>query len=69
MVPDGRANATIHGTAECIDTDPLRAVLTADVFARLSREKRPDPTSIVARLDEEQRTVLRINADKFLFNA
>ena len=69
MVPDGRANATIYGTAECIDTDPLRAELTADVFERLSGEERPDPTSIIPTLDEQQRTVLRITADKFLFNA
>ena len=38
MVPDRRANATIYGTAECIDTDPVRAELTADVFERLSGE-------------------------------
>jgi PPOX class probable F420-dependent enzyme len=69
MVPDGRANATVYGTAECIETDPLRAELTADVFERLSGEERPDPTSIVPTLDEQQRTILRITADKFLFNA
>ena len=63
------ANVTIYGTAECIDTDPLRAELTADVFERLSGEERPDPTAIVPMLDEQQRTVLRITADKILFNA
>ena len=52
-----------------IDTDPLRAELTADVFARLSGEERPDPTAIVPTLDEQQRTVLRITADKVLSNA
>ena len=69
MVPDGRTNATVYGTAECIDTDPLRAELTADVFERLSGAERPDPTSIIPTLDEQQRTVLRITADKLLFNA
>ena len=69
MVVDGRTNATIYGTAECIDTDPLRAELTADVFERLMGEERPDPTSIIPTLDEQQRTVLRITADKVLFNA
>ena len=68
MVPDGRTNATIYGTAECIDTDPLRAELTADVFERLSGTARPDPTSIIPTLDEQQRTVLRITADKVLVN-
>ena len=68
MVPDGRTNATIYGTAECIDTDPLRAELTADVFGRLSGQERPDPTSIIPTLDEQQRTVLRVTADTFLFN-
>ena len=69
MVVDGRTNATIYGTAECIDADPLRAELTADVFERLMGQERPDPTSMIPTLDEQQRTVLRITADKVLFNA
>ncbi len=69
MIPEGRTNATIYGPAECIDTDPLRAELSADVFERLSGQGRPDPTSIIPTLDEQQRTVLRVTADTFLFNA
>lgn len=66
VVPDGRRNVTVYGTVECIDTDPERAELTADVFARLSGTERPDPSSIVAMLDEQRRTVLRITPDKIL---
>lgn len=63
-VPDGRAHLVIYGEAEAIDRDPLRAELTADVFARLSNAARPDPASIVPMLDEQQRTVLRITPTK-----
>jgi PPOX class probable F420-dependent enzyme len=59
-VPDGRNHLVIYGDAEAIDTDPERAELTADVFARLSDGPRPDPSTIVALLDEQHRTVLRI---------
>lgn len=59
-VVDGRANVVVYGEAETIDADPLRAELTADVFARLSNGPRPEPSSIVPMLDEQQRTVLRI---------
>jgi PPOX class probable F420-dependent enzyme len=59
-VPDGRVHLVIYGDAETIDADPERAELTADVFAHLSGTDRPDPTSIVPMLDEQQRTVLRI---------
>lgn len=63
-VPDGRAHLVVYGEAEAIDADPARAELTADVFARLSNAPRPDPASIIAILDEQQRTVLRITPTK-----
>jgi PPOX class probable F420-dependent enzyme len=63
-VPDGRVHLVIYGHAEAIAEDPLRADLTADVFARLSNAARPDPASIVPMLDEQQRTVLRITPTK-----
>jgi PPOX class probable F420-dependent enzyme len=59
-VPDGRSHLVVYGEAEAIDVDPLRAELTADVFARLSNGERPDPASIIELLDAQQRTVLRI---------
>ncbi len=67
-VPDGRAHLVVYGTAEAIDADPLRAELTADVFAALGGGERPDPTSIVPLLDEQQRTVLRIVPERTLFH-
>ena len=63
-VPDGRVHLVVYGEAEAIDADPERAELTADVFARLSNGARPDPATIVAMLDEQQRTVLRITPTK-----
>jgi PPOX class probable F420-dependent enzyme len=67
-VPDGRAHLVVYGDAEAIDADPERAELTADVFARLSNGPRPDPTSIVDVLDDQQRTVLRITPTKAIFH-
>ncbi|HYF46499.1 MAG TPA: TIGR03618 family F420-dependent PPOX class oxidoreductase [Acidimicrobiales bacterium] len=63
-VADGREHLVVYGTAEAVAHDPLRAELTADVFAALSGADRPDPASIVPLLDEQERTVLRITADK-----
>jgi PPOX class probable F420-dependent enzyme len=67
-VPDGRTHLVIYGTAETIDTDPLRAELTADVFARIANTDRPDPTSLVPTLDDQERTIIRITPEKVLFS-
>lgn len=67
-VPDGRVHLVVYGTAEAVDADPLRAELTADVFAALGGgSERPDPATLVDLLDQQQRTVLRITATKALF--
>lgn len=67
-VPDGRAHLVVYGTAETIDADPLRAELTADVFAALGGTgDRPDPADIIDSLDEQQRTVIRITPTKTLY--
>jgi PPOX class probable F420-dependent enzyme len=65
-VPDGRAHLVIYGTAETIEADPLRSELSADIFARLAGSDRPDPGSLVPTLDEQQRTVIRIEPEKVL---
>lgn len=67
-VPDERAHLVVYGTAETIADDPERAELTADVFAVLSGNDRPDPESIVDTLDEQERTVLRITPEKVIFH-
>jgi PPOX class probable F420-dependent enzyme len=66
-VPDGRVHLVVYGNAETIDADPLRAELTAHVFAALSGQPAPDPTSIGPMLDEQRRTVLRITPTKTHF--
>ena len=67
-VPDGRSHLVVYGTAETIDADPLRAELSADVFARIAGMERPDPKSLVATLDEQERTIIRITPEKVLFS-
>jgi PPOX class probable F420-dependent enzyme len=67
-VPDGRAHLVVYGTAECIADDPLRAQLTAGLFAAMFGGEEPDPTTLVASLDEQQRTVLRVTPDRVLFH-
>lgn len=66
-VPDGRIHLVVYGEAEAIADDPLRAELTAEVFARLSGNPAPDPASIVPMLDEQRRVVLRITPTKFVY--
>jgi len=68
LIPDGRVQLVVYGTAECIDTDPDRAELTADVWAVIMGAERADPASLVPTLDDQQRTVLRITPTKVLFN-
>ncbi len=68
-VPDGRQHLVVYGTAESIDSDPLRAELTADVFAAMFGGERSDPADLVESLDAQQRTVLRITPTKALFQA
>jgi hypothetical protein len=67
-VPDGRVHVVIYGVAEAIDQDPDRAELSADVLAVVRGPDRPDPTSIVPWLDENQRTILRITPQKVLIH-
>ena len=66
-VPDGRIHLVVYGKAETIATDPTRAELTAQVFGALSGNPAPDPATIVPMLDEQQRVVIRITPDKFVF--
>ena len=67
-VTDGRTHLVIYGMADPVADDPRRAELTADVFSRLSGGPRPDPTSLVPTLDEQQRTILQITPTKALFH-
>jgi PPOX class probable F420-dependent enzyme len=62
-VADGRAHLVLAGPVDCIVDDPERAELTADVFAVLSGQDRPDPSSIIPMLDDQRRTVLRLTPE------
>ena len=66
-VPDGRIHLVVYGEVEPIDTDPLRAELTAQIFGALTGNPAPDPATIIPMLDEQQRVVLRITPTKVLF--
>lgn len=67
-IPDGRVHLVVAGPAEAIDADPLRAELTADVFAALTGGDRPDPAALAGMLDQQQRTVLRITPAAIRFH-
>lgn len=67
-VPDGRVNLVVFGTAETFDTDPERAELSADVLEVVLGQGRPDPSTLVAWLDHDNRGVVRITPDKALFH-
>ena len=67
-VTEGRAHLVIYGMAEPVADDPRRAELTADIFGRLSGGPRPDPTSLVPTLDDQQRTILQITPTKALYH-
>jgi PPOX class probable F420-dependent enzyme len=67
-VADDRTHVVIYGLAEAIENDPMRAELTADVLEVVRGEGRPDPDSLAAWLDENQRTILRITPQKVLLH-
>jgi pyridoxamine 5'-phosphate oxidase-like protein len=67
-VPDGRVNLVIYGTAETVDADPERAELSADVLAVVLGRDRPDPTTIVPSLDQDNRGIIRVRPEKSLFH-
>ncbi len=66
-VPDGRAHLVIYGEAELIDADPLRAELTAQIFAAMSGTEPADPATLVDALNEQQRTVMRVTPAKTMY--
>lgn len=68
LVNEGHAQLVIYGTAEAIEEDPLRAELTAEVWAGMTGQAVDDPAALIPTLDEQQRTVLRVTPDRVLFN-
>ena len=68
VVNDGHQQLVVYGTAETIEDDPVRADLTAKVWEAMTGDAVDDPSSLVPMLDEQQRTIIRVTADKALFN-
>jgi PPOX class probable F420-dependent enzyme len=67
-VPDGRVHVVVYGTAETITADPERAELTADLLAVVRGPERPDPSTIVDWMEEEQRGILRLTPEKAMMH-
>ena len=67
-VVEGRTHLVIYGIADAVADDPPRAELTADLFSHLSGGPRPDPTTLVPTLDEQQRTILHITPSKVVYH-
>ena len=63
-VPNGRVQLVVYGEADGVVSDPERAELTADVLAVVRGPDRPDPSSIMGWIEEQQRGVLRITPEK-----
>jgi len=69
LVHDGRQQLIVYGTTECIDQDPLRAELTIRLYRTfMEKPEMQIDSDFIARLDREQRTVLRITPDKVFMN-
>ena len=67
-VPDGRVNLVIYGSAERIEADPERAEFSAEVLAVVLGYDFPDPSALIAWLDQQNRGILRITPEKALFH-
>jgi PPOX class probable F420-dependent enzyme len=67
-VVEDRTHLVIYGVAHAVADDPQRAELTADVFSHLSGGPRPEPTSLVPTLDEQQRTILQITPSRAIYH-
>ena len=67
-VPDDVCQSSCTAKRQTIDTDPERAELSADVLAVVRGPERPEPSTIVDWLDEQERTILRITPEKVLLH-
>jgi PPOX class probable F420-dependent enzyme len=68
VVNDGRRQMIVYGTAEAIDRDPQRLALTKRAGGGRGRYAEGSDEEIVKRLDEDERTVLRITPRRVLMN-
>lgn len=69
LVHDDRKQLIIHGTAECIDQDPLRAELITRVMRAITRNPHwVGDEDFIRKLNQGQRTVLRVTPTKVFLN-
>ena len=68
VVNDGRKQLIVYGTAEAIDRDPERLALHKRLSRGRGRYGEGSDEEIVRRLDEDERTVLRIVPRRALMN-
>ena len=68
LVLDGRKQLIPYGTTEGLDSDPDRVAMTRRLRIAMGREPEIDDAALSAELDEANRVVLRIIADKVLMN-
>ena len=68
VVNDGRKQLIVYGTAEPIERDPERLALHKRLSGGRGRYGEGSDEEIVRRLDEDERTVLRIVPRRALMN-
>jgi PPOX class probable F420-dependent enzyme len=67
VVPDGRTAVTVYGDAELVEDDPARADAYAAIVASFGAPAAPREET-VRRLDDEDRTVIRIHPTTVFLN-
>lgn len=67
LVPDGRRQLIIYGTARLLDADPERIDAAVALFSSFRGEE-VDRDEVARRYDEENRGVIRVAADKAFLN-
>jgi PPOX class probable F420-dependent enzyme len=67
VVPDGRTAVTVYGDGELVEDDPARVDAYAAIVAGFGAPEAPRD-EMVRRLDDEDRTVLRIQPTTVFLN-
>lgn len=68
LVPDGRRQLVVYGTAEGVTSDPARSDGTKRVRARIGRPFEGDDADLAQELDEAKRVILRFEPGRAFMN-
>ena len=68
LVPQGRRQLIVYGTAEAVSSDPARVEATKRVRARMGRPFEGDDSELSRELDEANRVILRLTPERTLMN-